>query len=540
MSPKLMELMQRGLNGEMGILSLKEKCDFVRRQIRLMMLEGNMAVIFANALSEDLEFENSRPAQNLFLYCLNRAAQAMPLRADVMKTLEEISPDGQRKIRLDLVRGSALPPDLEQKIFRSGEQASDALYDTMLGMLAQNQDHIGVAEALLHMDLRLFREPTAWLDKFRCPSGLADLWRNALFLHYAYRGRWADALPLWERMPEESRNPYARVYAADNYILSGDIDSGLKNYTQALRQDGALHPVSLRLEALLSPTMPRPGLLAQRKTAVCLYSWNKGPVLWQTLRALARTDTGNSPVFILLNGCTDDSLPRVEALRELFPERTYEIVNLPINIGAPAARNWLIHLPQVQACDHVAFMDDDVVMPKDWLVRYLTEMEKDPQNAVAGCKVVFPSDHAEAPVLQSLYYSVRTARAGLLRLGTGTPGEDARDTGLYTFTRPCLHVMGCLHLLRMSALREIGDFDIGFSPSQLDDVEHDLRTALMGRKIIYCGQVTCEHHQKSGAALARNLIAAQTAIGPVVGHDIKLMFKHLPNLKRLAELAEKV
>ncbi|MDR2744722.1 MAG: glycosyltransferase [Desulfovibrio sp.] len=532
--------MQHGLNGEMGILSIKEKCDFVRRQIRLMVLEGNMAVLFANSLSEDPGFENSRPAQKLFLYCLNRAAQAMPLRADVMKTLEEINPDGQRKSRLDLARGSALPPDLEQKIFRGGGYASDALYNAMLEMLAQNPDRIGAAEALLHMDFQSFRDPAAWLDKFRCPSGLANLWRYALFLHYASRGRWADALPLWEQMPEASRNPYAGVYAADNYILSGDADSGLKAYTRALRQDGALYPVFLRLEALLSPTAPRPELLARHKTAICLYSWNKGPVLWQTLRALARTDTGNSPIFVLLNGCTDDSLSRVQALRELFPGRTYKIISLPINIGAPAARNWLIHLPQVQACDHVAFMDDDVVMPGDWLIRYLTEMEKDPQNAVVGCKVVFPPDHAEAPVLQSLYYSVRTARAGLLRLGTGTPGEDARDTGLYTFTRPCLHVMGCLHLLRMSALREIGDFDIGFSPSQLDDVEHDLRTALMGRKIIYCGQVTCEHHQKSGAALARNLIAAQAAIGPVVGHDVKLMFKHLPNLKRLAELAEGV
>ncbi|MDR3357281.1 MAG: glycosyltransferase [Desulfovibrio sp.] len=535
-----MERMRQGLNGEMGILSIQEKCAFVRRQNRLMMLEGNTAVIFADSLSEDPDFENSRPAQTLFLYCLNRAAWAMPLRADVMKTLEEISPDARRKIGLDLVRGSALPPDLEQKIFGGREQTSDALYNATLEILTKNPEHIGAAEALLHMDFLLFRDPAVWLGKFRCPSGLADLWRCALFLHYAGRGRWADALPLWEQIPEERRNPYARVYAADNYILAGDADSGVKAYARALRQDGALYPVSLRLEALLSPTMPRPVLLARRKTAICLYSWNKGPVLWQTLRALARTDTGNSPIFVLLNGCTDDSLSRVLSLRDLFPGRTYKIINLPINIGAPAARNWLLHLPRVQACDYVAFMDDDVVMPKDWLIRYLTEMEKDPRNAVVGCKVVFPPNHAEAPVLQSLYYSVRTARAGLLRMGTGTPAENARDTGLYTFTRPCLHVMGCLHLLRVSALKEIGDFDIGFSPSQLDDVEHDLRTALTGRKIIYCGEVTCEHHQKSGAALAKNLIAAQAATGPVVGHDVKLLFKHLPNLKRLAGLADGV
>ncbi|MDR2574385.1 MAG: glycosyltransferase [Desulfovibrio sp.] len=539
MNPNSPEVLKQGLTGEMALLSLEEKCAFIRRQIRLMMLEGNVAVIFANALSEDPEFENSRAAQTLFLHCLNRAAQATPLRRDVMEMLAAISPDAGQTTRPD-IPGPSLPQDLEQKIFRRGNPAPDKLHATLLDMLIQNPAHAGAAEALLHMDFQLFREPADWLDKFRCPDNLADVWRYALFLHYAGRGRWAEALPLWEQMPEKNRNPYARVYAADNYILAGDTTSGIRAYTQALRQDGSLRPVALRLEALLSPTALRSRLLAERKTAICLYSWNKGPLLKQTLRALAETDTGNASVFILLNGCTDDSAARAEALRELFPERTYKIINLPVNIGAPAARNWLAHLPQVQACDHVAFMDDDVVMPRDWLARYLTEMERDPKNAVVGCKVIFPPKHAEAPALQSLYYSVRTARAGLLRLGVGTPAEGARDTGLYSFTRPCLHVMGCLHLLRTSALKEVGDFDIGFSPSQLDDVDHDLRTALKGYNVIYCGQVTCEHHQKSGTALVRDVIAAQRAIGPVVGHDMKLAYKHLPNFRLLAELAGEV
>ncbi|MDR1777433.1 MAG: glycosyltransferase [Desulfovibrio sp.] len=539
MTPSVMELLRRDLNGEMSILSLEDKCAFVRRQIRLMVLSGNMAVIFANALSSAPGFGGAPQAQLLFLHCLSRASHASPLRADVMEMLEDISPDARRRAWLDAVRETPLSSMLSDKVFYSARRPA-SLYDELLDLLAREPSHIGAASALLHMDFLHFREPEAWLDKFRCPAELAVPWRSALFLHYASRGRWAEALPLWEQTPEEDRNPYACVYAADNYILAGDGESGIKAYMRALRLDGGLYPVTLRLDALLSPTALRTELLAERKTAICLYSWNKGPVLEQTLRALADTDTGAAPIFVLLNGCTDDSAARVKSLRELFPGRTYRTISLPVNIGAPAARNWLIHLPEVQTCDHVAFMDDDVVMPRDWLVRYLTEMEKDRRNAVVGCKVVFPSEYDEAPVLQSLYYSVRTARAGLLRLGVGTPESDARDTGLYAFTRPCLHVMGCLHLLRLSALREVGDFDIGFSPSQLDDVDHDLRTALAGYKIIYCGQVTCLHHQKSGAALQRDVIAAQKTTGPVVGHDIKLMYKHQSNLRRLADLAELV
>ena len=121
----------------------------------------------------------------------------MPQRRDVVKMLEEIRPEPKRKIRLSILQGHALPSALKKAISQNGEHPPENLYNVLIGMLDKNPDRIGTAEALLHMYFQLFRDPSLWLDKFRCPNLLADLWNYSLFLHYAGRGRWAEALPLW-------------------------------------------------------------------------------------------------------------------------------------------------------------------------------------------------------------------------------------------------------------------------------------------------------------------------------------------------------
>jgi GT2 family glycosyltransferase len=534
-----------GIPAELSLLAIDEKIAYVNMLERLFLLGGSIATTLANALSEDSAFGASEPAQQTFLRCITLASHALPLRADILGILQRVAPDERRTRHLEILNNFLLPAALNGKTYKSDlpEAESDGVYTALLDTLAENPAHVGAADALLRLDYAAGREPSAWLDHFHCPKPLTGLWNSALFLHYAKRGRREEALPLWEQTPEENRTSCLNVHAADMYVLARDTVSGIRCYASALRQAPSLHPVSLRLDALSSPPALRAELLTEKRTAICLYSWNKGAMLEQTLRALAGTDTGASPVFVLLNGCSDDSSARVEALRELFPERTYEIVRLPVNIGAPAARNWLIHLPQVQACDHVAFMDDDVVMPRNWLIRYLTEMEKDPRNGVVGCKVVFPPEGKDAPVIQYMFRNVNAPviRHGLLKLTIPEPDQGLRDTGLYSFTRRSLSVMGCLHLLRMNALREAGDFDIRFSPSQVDDLDHDLCIALKGWNILYCGDVTCEHHQNSGIGTNRGVSRlSHASFGSILGNDVKLNFKHEANFPALERLAAKL
>jgi GT2 family glycosyltransferase len=535
------DLFQSGVVGELALLSLAEKLEYMARYEDLVMVEGLRAAVFANAISIDKDFASSNAAQNVFCRYAVRAHQAMPTHPGLMELLNRLDPKADQALRLDILKKLSLSPDHTARLEARDEEDDAAARGELQSILKNTPAHIGAAAALLQADFNTFSDPDAWLPLFKCPSRLAGLWRQELFLHYARRSLWKRALPLWDQIDEASRGPYALVYAADMHGLAGDAAQALALYHEALRQDPRLFPVRRRVAELESPRRPRPELLRERRTALCVYCWNKGPMLEQTLRALAASDTGNNPVFVLLNGCSDDSRARVDSVRPLFPDRQFHIVDLPINIGAPAARNWLINLPDVRICDHVAFMDDDVIMPKDWLVKYLTAMESDPKNAVVGCKVVFPSAGDEAPVLQYLYRSVSLALEGALKLSVTVPMRNARDTGLYSFTRSCLNVMGCLHLLRNSALREAGDFDIRFSPSQVDDIDHDLCTCLKGYTVVYCGTVTCEHHQRSGVGTNRTgARLSKAALGSILGNDLKLNYKHMDNLETLKALAVKM
>jgi hypothetical protein len=71
----------------------------------------------------------------------------------------------------------------------------------------------------------------------------------------------------------------------------------------------------------------------------------------------------------------------------------------------------------------------------------------------------------------------------------------------------------------------------------VDDLDHDLCTALNGYRIVYCGEVTCMHHQNSGLGVGRGAKLSQAAVGSIIGNDIKLTYKHAKNLDALAELA---
>jgi GT2 family glycosyltransferase len=181
------------------------------------------------------------------------------------------------------------------------------------------------------------------------------------------------------------------------------------------------------------------------------------------------------------------------------------LVTLPCNVGAPPARNWLLSLPETRACDWVAFLDDDAVVPPAWLRYFGQAMRVFPSGAVYGCRVV---DHANPLSMQSTDLHLEAGGP------TGGPGSlepaherrfsvsdlhyQVQDFGQFCYMRPCVSVTGCCHLFRRAALDAAGPFDLRFAPTQYDDVEHDIRHALRGELPVYQGHLRVAHMRSSG------------------------------------------
>ncbi|WP_243358165.1 glycosyltransferase family 2 protein [Fundidesulfovibrio terrae] len=265
------------------------------------------------------------------------------------------------------------------------------------------------------------------------------------------------------------------------------------------------------------PDDPLPG-----RVVVCLYTSGKAREVDETLAALFASELGGARVVVLDNGSSDGTAQALAAWKDRAGERL-EVVCLPVNVGAPAARNWLMRHPAVAGSDFTAYLDDDALVPPDWARLLGRAVSSYPDAGVWGCKVV---DLAQTGRIQS-------ADINLLEDADGLPAFSSLcsqdlDFGQFDAVRPCLSVTGCFHLFRTPVLMECGDFDIRFSPTQYDDLDHDLRLWGMGRAAVCQGHLAVRHARLSGSLLRQDPQATANSEANLK----KLAAKHPPEERR--------
>ncbi|MDP2849195.1 MAG: glycosyltransferase [Humidesulfovibrio sp.] len=259
---------------------------------------------------------------------------------------------------------------------------------------------------------------------------------------------------------------------------------------------------------------------------IMLYSWNKSADLDATLASLFASDLstkggGRARVMVLDNGSSDETAQVLDAWQGRAGESLLRM-DLPVNIGAPAARNWLAATPEAKAAEILVYLDDDVDLPPDWLHRLGAALEAHPDTGVVGCRV---ADHQAPHLLQNV--------AGHLVVPPDAPEDrpdldfqslapnpfrlaDAHlqgpDWGLFDFVGACGSVTGCCHLFRRAAFDAVGPFSLALGPSQYDDFERDLRMLAAGRVAVCQGHLRVRHRKRSGLA-AQEGDASSNAFG---------------------------
>ncbi|WP_285906283.1 glycosyltransferase family 2 protein [Pseudodesulfovibrio pelocollis] len=475
---------------------------------------------------------SAHPATRPRVAALLRKALAYgPFHLPTLEIAHGLTGDAELGERIRKLRTLALDPALaDPRAILSDEAMFTRKRDRLLAMLAEKPGHVTAASHLLSIDAWRGLPSDEWLAGFTVPKYVRAPWERRLFLHYSATGETERALALWPGVAAGAICEVELNCTAELFAASGDMDRAAACYARSLEIDPAQTPARLRLAELQSPTLADAALPDQRDVTICLYTWNKADHLERTLSSLAGTSLGRARIRVLLNGCTDRSAEVAEAARALFPGRDYAVVALPVNVGAPAARNWLGALPEVRASEFVAYIDDDVDLPGDWLAHFLTVMEHHPDTAVVGCKVVFGSDPR---MIQYLYRAFALARPEIIKLTD--PCQVAQmDRGHYDFVRETDTVMGCCHLLRTASMPDGPEFDLRYSPTQLDDIAHDLTLRLRGFEVRYCGLVRCIHHQNTGGSFKRRMTDAQ--LGQVLGNDLKFFYFFKKHLERIREI----
>ncbi|QGY38729.1 glycosyltransferase [Pseudodesulfovibrio cashew] len=334
-----------------------------------------------------------------------------------------------------------------------------------------------------------------------------------------------DALPYVERLDPNLWGLW-RAYAAGELLLrmgrTGQAKGVFANLWKAIPWHVNL---TLKLHSLFQPVSLADETHAE-DAAVLLYSWNKADLLERTLDSLAQSRIGGARIYALDNGSTDRTPEVLDQALERFGGERLHVETLPVNVGAPAARNWLLALPGVRESKWAAFLDDDVILPEDWLLHLLGAAATREDAGAVGCRIT-----AAAPPygLQSADYNLIPGPPPATEPGhlpNRVPVFDncagTTDDGMFTYTRTCLSVSGCCHLVNLRAVEKVGGFDLRYTPSQFDDLDRDLRSALAGMPALYAGGLAVRHIQHS--SLAKSQTTKQ--IGHVMGNKFKLDTKY--------------
>jgi glycosyltransferase involved in cell wall biosynthesis len=144
---------------------------------------------------------------------------------------------------------------------------------------------------------------------------------------------------------------------------------------------------------------------------IIIPSYNTGAILEKTIREVMRY---YAPVWVVIDGSTDDSPTLLKALTKQYPQ-SLKVIHLPKNIGKGAAIFTAIQQAQIQGFSHVLTMDADHQHPAESIAHFMQLSCKNPQAMILG-KPVFA---ASAPALRVQGRKISNSWANLETLNWG-------------------------------------------------------------------------------------------------------------------------
>lgn len=526
------EYVKPGIAAELQSLDLADLQRHLAIYSDNFLMDEFIASHYHNRLSSDPNLGRDQGALRWLRYVVAKLNQYLPFYPAVLSLAQTLENDPERKVRLGakahLVTKIATSSGLLDRI--SGQLSATAPHmarKALQDLLRREPSNMQTAVMLLDLDLEHGFDSAEWLGTVRCPSLLEDDWKSLLLIRAVRSGRADLALPALQgrfRTPHETFLTHLGLFL----LRQGDRDTALQVLRTALALDGLQTPVRRLVQELEHPFKVDPQALEGARVVIGIYSYNKAEMLHMTLRNLTQTAIGDARILILLNGCTDNSVEVARQAQEFFPANEVELLELPVNMGAPQARNLLLHKALQREFDYMAYLDDDVTLPPDWLQAFVTEARRWPKAGAVGCKVLDP---APATTLQYVHKGISIAKPSLIRLSLSAPLM-RHDTGLYDVSMDTDMVMGCSHLVRRESFDKVPAFDISFAPSQLDDVAFHLDLRLAGYEIRYLGQVACQHHRNSGSAMGNSM----RSLGNGMGNDVKFHYRFVERLAEIQEL----
>ncbi len=259
----------------------------------------------------------------------------------------------------------------------------------------------------------------------------------------------------------------------------------------------------------------------QPRVHVLILTSGRRKLLAGVLDCLKKTDYDNYRLFILDNGSLDDTWTFIESLGERFGIAQPEVLRLPTNVGRPAGHNFMLSHWDHSSSEFISILDDDLIaFESNWLNQLVHTIQVHDDIGAVGTKTIGPEG------------LIQDAFPAFVGLGDGTEvhfhtrrGEI--DVGQFDVINDYAdYVTGCSSLFRKDIFKDVGEFDIRFSPSQFVDIDHGIRMRLSGWNLVFNGNCSVAHAQ----CTHEERKVSRSVAGNQRGNAYKLSQKHEPEV----------
>ncbi len=216
--------------------------------------------------------------------------------------------------------------------------------------------------------------------------------------------------------------------------------------------------------------------------AVVILSWNGREYLSRLLPKTLSTNYENCQVYVIDNGSRDGS---VQFVKDNFS--SIELIAHEKNYGF--AEGYNKGLKEIEA-DYYVLLNQDVVVPEDWITPVIHRMEKDPSVGVAQPKLR-AYEHPES-------FEYAGAAGGFIDRWGYTFcrgrifGDLEEDTGQYEDSSEIFWATGACFFIRASLYHRSGGLDNDFF-AHMEEIDLCWRLKRAGFKIAYVPESTVHH-----------------------------------------------
>jgi GT2 family glycosyltransferase len=258
------------------------------------------------------------------------------------------------------------------------------------------------------------------------------------------------------------------VHARCGYPICKDSSTALLTLlTLAARETVTLteaakdiHQGSLTFTPPFAPAKPR-------KVSIIIPVFNHAEYTRQCLAALkANTSYSDYEVIVVNNGSSDETRLMLEARKDITAIHNTENKGFTeaCNQGAKAATG-----------DYLLFLNNDTIPLKGWLEPLARHLDEAEWAGAAGSRLIYPNG------------TLQEAAAVVHSDGTASNFGRHDHPALPQFNRPCEvdYCSGACLLVRADLFRELGGFDMRYSPAYYEETDLCFAMREIGKAVVY-------------------------------------------------------